>query len=134
MTESGSSPEPKQSGLKVTLMQGVIGAVTLAGTTAIPLLVTRYLSPPPTPTTSPSAQAAPAQVTPAPTASTPVSTTASPPQLIPATTQPMQALPTASPPPLQPVLPQPIQENAVDVRQELRQEIVKEKAKKKHKD
>lgn len=113
-------------------MQGVIGAVSLAGTTAIPLVVTRYLSPPSTPTSSPTAEVTPAQVSPAPSASTPVSATSQPPQLPMATTQPMQAIPTA--PPLQPAPPQPLQEIPVEAREELRQEILKGKAKKKLKD
>jgi|GEM_PF-3197201 len=52
MTNSGSSPEPPKRGLKVTLLQGVIGAVSLAGTTAIPLVVQRLLGPAP-PSSSP---------------------------------------------------------------------------------
>jgi hypothetical protein len=46
MTNSGSSPEPPKRGFKVTLVQGVVGAVSLAGTTAIPLMVQRVVAPP----------------------------------------------------------------------------------------
>ncbi|MBD2022755.1 hypothetical protein H6F43_21465 [Leptolyngbya sp. FACHB-36] len=68
MTNPGNSPEPPHKGFKITMMQGVIGAVSLAGTTAIPLLVQRALTPPtPTPTQSTPAEIKPAQV--APTAS-----------------------------------------------------------------
>lgn len=66
MSNSGNSPESPKQGLKITLMQGIIGAASLAGTTAIPLLVQRALTPTPTP--SP-AQIQPAQMTPAPTSS-----------------------------------------------------------------
>lgn len=45
MTNSGSSPEPSKKGFKVTLVQGVIAAASLAGTTAIPLVVQRFLGP-----------------------------------------------------------------------------------------
>lgn len=63
MTNPGSSPESPKKGFKVTLMQGVIGAASLAGTTAIPLLIQRTLAPP-SPTPSP-AQTAPAEIKPA---------------------------------------------------------------------
>ncbi|MBD2076626.1 hypothetical protein H6F86_22605 [Phormidium sp. FACHB-592] len=63
MTNSGSSPEPPKTGFKVTLLQGVIGAVSLAGTTAIPLVVQRLVAPAP-PASSPTP--VPAQVTPSP--------------------------------------------------------------------
>jgi hypothetical protein len=71
-TNPGSSPEPPKAGhkLKITLAQGVIGAISLAGTTAIPILVQRALQPAPvvSPSSSPSLQAVPAQVqSPAPT-------------------------------------------------------------------
>lgn len=94
-------------------MQGVIGAVSLAGTTAIPLLVTRYLSPPPTPTSSPTTEATPALVSPAqvnPVADpvqaiadpvTPVPTTSAP--ITPIPTTPAAIAPVATPP--VPVLP-----------------------------
>ena len=52
MTNPGSSPEPPKTGFKVTLLQGVIGAVSLAGTTAIPLVVQRLVAPAP-PVSSP---------------------------------------------------------------------------------
>ncbi|MGI0488098.1 hypothetical protein ACN4EK_21875 [Pantanalinema rosaneae CENA516] len=112
MTESGSSPEPKKSAWRVTLMQGVIGAVSLAGTTAIPLLVNRYLSPPPTPTSSPTLEATPAQVAPAQVAPavSPVQTLADPgtsvqtsPQITPVQTTPAAIAPAATAP--IPVLP-----------------------------
>lgn len=65
MANSGNSPEPPKQGFRITLMQGLIGAVSLAGTTAIPLLVQRVLTPPtPSPTQSIPAQVQPAQVTP----------------------------------------------------------------------
>lgn len=66
MTENTGSPSEAPKGLKVTLVQGVIGAISLAGTTAIPLLVNRYLAPP-TPAESP---APAAQVSPAPATTT----------------------------------------------------------------
>jgi hypothetical protein len=50
MTDPENSPESPKTGLKgfkVTLMQGIIGATTLAATTAIPILVQRALSPQP---------------------------------------------------------------------------------------
>ncbi|XHX76732.1 MAG: hypothetical protein RBJ76_20165 [Stenomitos frigidus ULC029] len=59
MTNSGSSPEPSKKGFKVTLVQGVIGAASLAGTTAIPLMVQRFIAPP---TTASSPAPVPAQV------------------------------------------------------------------------
>lgn len=59
MTNSGSSPEPSKKGFKVTLMQGVIGAASLAGTTAIPLMVQRLIAPP---TSASSPTPVPAQV------------------------------------------------------------------------
>ena len=78
MTANSGSPSepPKSQGFKVTLTQGIIGAVSLAGTTAIPLLVNRYLAPP-TPAESP---APAAQVSPAP------ATTQASPLVAPATT------------------------------------------------
>ena len=66
MTENTGSPSEAPKGFKVTVVQGIIGAISLAGTTAIPLVVNRYLAPP-TPTESP---APAAQVSPAPTATT----------------------------------------------------------------
>ncbi|HEY9748570.1 MAG TPA: hypothetical protein V6C63_07820 [Allocoleopsis sp.] len=96
MTANSGSPSepPKGQGFKVTLTQGIIGAVSLAGTTAIPLLVNRYLAPP-TPAESP---APAAQVSPAPatTQASPVAmpaTTSSqmvPGQVVPAQTMQMQ--------------------------------------------
>jgi hypothetical protein len=64
MTANSGSPSepPKGHGFKVTLAQGIIGAVSLAGTTAIPLLVNRYLSPP-TESPAPAAQVSPAPAT-----------------------------------------------------------------------
>lgn len=62
MTEPGNSSEAQNTGFKgfkVTLMQGIIGAVTLAATTAIPIIVQRALSPQP--------PVVPAQITPATT-------------------------------------------------------------------
>jgi hypothetical protein len=52
MTNSGPSPEPSKKGFKVTLVQGVIGAASLAGTTAIPIVVQRLMTPA-TPVSSP---------------------------------------------------------------------------------
>lgn len=67
MTTDNSEPSSEApKGFKVTFVQGIIGAISLAGTTAIPLLVTRYLDPQP-PTASP---APAAQVSPAPAATT----------------------------------------------------------------
>ena len=73
---SGSSPQPPKLGQKhkLTVAQGVIGAATLAGTTAIPILVQRALTPAsvsspspaasvqPSPTPTVSVQSSPAQV------------------------------------------------------------------------
>lgn len=67
-TDPESSPESTKAGskFKLTLVQGVIGAVSLAGTTAIPIVVQRVLSPAPIVSPSPEAsvQVAPAQVQP----------------------------------------------------------------------
>lgn len=63
MTNPGNSPESPKKGFKVTLTQGIAGAVSLAATTAIPLLVQRAITPP-TPTPSP-AQSTPAEIKPA---------------------------------------------------------------------
>ncbi|XGW00122.1 MAG: hypothetical protein ACAF41_14445 [Leptolyngbya sp. BL-A-14] len=52
MTNPGPSPEPSRKGLKVTLVQGVIGAASLVGTTAIPIAVQRFMAPA-TPVSSP---------------------------------------------------------------------------------
>ncbi|HEY9861629.1 MAG TPA: hypothetical protein V6D16_19170 [Candidatus Obscuribacterales bacterium] len=64
MTANSGSPSepPKGQGFKVTLAQGIIGAVSLAGTTAIPLVVNRYLAPP-AESPAPAAQVAPAPAT-----------------------------------------------------------------------
>ncbi|MBD1911964.1 MULTISPECIES: hypothetical protein [unclassified Leptolyngbya] len=73
MTEPGNSSESQNTGLKgfkVTLMQGIIGAITLAATTAIPLLVQRALSPQP--------PVVPAQVVPTTTAPANTSVQSSP--------------------------------------------------------
>ncbi|MDX2240538.1 MAG: hypothetical protein NW224_07645 [Leptolyngbyaceae cyanobacterium bins.302] len=83
MTQPENSPQPAGKGFKITLMQGVIGAVSLAGTTAIPIVVQRALTPP-SPSPSPD-QTSPAQVQPA--------------QVQPAQVQPAQVVPaTVSPP------------------------------------
>lgn len=66
MTENTGSPTEAPKGFKVTLAQGIIGAISLAGTTAIPLLVNRYLAPP----TAAESPAPAAQVSPAPAATT----------------------------------------------------------------
>lgn len=65
MTNPGSTPE-RSDNLKSLIIKGVIGAVTLAGTTAIPLVINRTLSPEPSPSpaaaspaASPSVQASP---------------------------------------------------------------------------
>lgn len=75
MANPENSPEPPKQGFKITLMQGLIGAVSLAGTTAIPLIVQRAINPP-TPTPSPTQSVAvpqvqPAQMTPAPSSPNP---------------------------------------------------------------
>ncbi len=62
MSNSGTSPE--QNGLKSLLTKGVVSAVALAGTTAIPIIVQRSLQPASTPTASPTATV-PASPTPA---------------------------------------------------------------------
>jgi hypothetical protein len=71
MTNPGNSPESPKKGFKVTLTQGIVGAVSLAATTAIPLLVQRAINPP-TPTPSP-AQSTPAEIKPAQVAPAPAS-------------------------------------------------------------
>lgn len=68
MTNSGNSPESPKKGFRLTLVQGMIGAASLAGTTAIPLLVQRALTPPtpiPSPVQSTPAEIKPAQIAPA---------------------------------------------------------------------
>jgi hypothetical protein len=64
MGDSGSPPE--KNDFKSLLVKGVVGAVTLAGTTAIPIIVQQSLQHhPPTPTASPAATV-PAQPSPTP--------------------------------------------------------------------
>lgn len=53
MSNSDSSPE--KNGLKSLLAKGMVSAVALAGTTAIPIIVQRSLQPSPTPAASPTA-------------------------------------------------------------------------------
>ncbi|HEY9627150.1 MAG TPA: hypothetical protein V6C84_07600 [Coleofasciculaceae cyanobacterium] len=53
MSNSGSSPEKK--GFTSLLVKGVVSAVALAGTTAIPIVVQRSLQTPSTPAASPTA-------------------------------------------------------------------------------
>lgn len=66
MTNPENSPKLPEKGFKVTLTQGIVGAVSLAATTAIPLLVQRAITPPtPSPTQSTAAEIKPAQVAPA---------------------------------------------------------------------
>ena len=67
MSNSNSSP-PHQKGFKITVMQGIIGTVSLVGTTAIPIVVQRALNHPapvPAPTQSAPAQLAPVNAAPA---------------------------------------------------------------------
>jgi hypothetical protein len=64
MANPGSSSEPPNKGLKGTLIKGMIGAVTLAGTTAVPIIVQRALTPPSSPQ-NPPAEIKPAQMAPA---------------------------------------------------------------------
>lgn len=45
-SESSSNAATSKSNLKTLLFQGLVGAATLAGTTAIPLVVNRFLNPP----------------------------------------------------------------------------------------
>ena len=66
MTNPENSPKSPEKGFKVTLTQGIVGAVSLAATTAIPLLVQRAITPP-TPTPSPT-QSTSAEIKPAPAA------------------------------------------------------------------
>lgn len=61
MTENPGSPKNEQS-LKALITKGVVGAVSIAGATAIPLLVQKFLTPPATVNQVPTV---PAQVTPA---------------------------------------------------------------------
>lgn len=66
MSDSGSSPE--KNGFKSLLVKGMVGAVTLASTTAIPIVVQQSLQrQPATPTASPTATV-PAQPSPTPAA------------------------------------------------------------------
>lgn len=61
MTEnSGSAPETSNNdqGIKGLVIKGIIGAVSLAGTTAIPLVIQQHLTP--NPAASPAAQVSPA--------------------------------------------------------------------------
>lgn len=66
MTSNGSTPAPKteatknNQGLKSWIVKGAVGAVSIAGTTAIPLMVQKYFSAPP----APAVQASPVQVAP----------------------------------------------------------------------
>lgn len=67
MTSNGSTPEvpkteaPKNNqGLKSWIVKGAVGAVSIAGTTAIPLMVQKYFSTPP----APAVQTSPVQVAP----------------------------------------------------------------------
>lgn len=69
MSSNGSTPEaPKpeaaqnNQGLKSLIAKGAVGAVTLAGTTAIPLMVQKYISDPAPP--APAVQASPVQASP----------------------------------------------------------------------
>jgi hypothetical protein len=68
MTGSSSPSEPpkQEQSFKSLIAKGTIGAISLAGATAIPLVVQKYLGPSPaaSPTPSPSAQIAPAQMMP----------------------------------------------------------------------
>ncbi len=76
MSNPGSSPE--KNDFKSLLAKGMIGAVTLAGTTAIPIVVQQSLQRTSTPTASPSATV-PAQVSPTPAAiASPVQVSPSP--------------------------------------------------------
>jgi len=63
--EQNLSKETKEKNkeLKTLAVQGVIGAIALAGTTAIPLAITRILQPQTNSTTQP-LQVAPAQIQP----------------------------------------------------------------------
>ena len=65
MSDSGASPE--KNDFKSLLAKGMIGAVTLAGTTAIPIMIQQSLQHPSTPTASPTATV-PAQVSTTPAA------------------------------------------------------------------
>lgn len=85
MSNPGSSPE--KNDFKSLLAKGMIGAVTLAGTTAIPIVVQQSLQRTSTPTASPSATV-PAQVSPTPAA------IASPVQTFPSPDVPAQISPT----------------------------------------
>ncbi|MBD0267344.1 MAG: hypothetical protein ICV77_03525 [Cyanobacteria bacterium Co-bin8] len=66
MTDSGS-PTPNSNPLQAMLIKGMAGAVAIAGTTAIPILVQQWLQPPaPQPAQS---VTAPQTITPEPTQS-----------------------------------------------------------------
>lgn len=68
MTANGSPPEPPTNeGMRGMIVKGVIGAISLAGATAIPIIVKQHLEPTPavSPSPSASAQIAPAQMVPA---------------------------------------------------------------------
>jgi hypothetical protein len=107
MSSNGSTPEaPKpesaqsEQGLKSLIAKGAVGAVTLAGTTAIPLMVQKYLSDPAPP--APTVQASPVQASPvaspiaspvAPPIESPIASPVASPVLLPtqAQTEPNQA-------------------------------------------
>lgn len=79
MTNSGSSPDSNKKGFRVTVMQGVIGAVSLAGTTAIPLVVNKYLGP-----STPAASPSPTVASPSPAVASPSPSPISSPPVVPA--------------------------------------------------
>lgn len=70
-----TSPDPSSSQkLKTLMTQGLIGAVSLAGATAIPILIKQFLEPPTAHTTPPASVSSPAPSIPAasPVAATPI--------------------------------------------------------------
>lgn len=67
---SSPSPNPSkdENSLKGLIVKGIVGAVSIAGTAAIPIIVQRQLGQTPSPSPEPSPSA---QVSPAPTQSSP---------------------------------------------------------------
>lgn len=77
MSDSGTSSE--KNDLKSLLVKGMIGAVTLAGTTAIPIVIQQSLQHhPSTPTASPTASASPTATVPTQASPTPAPVSATP--------------------------------------------------------
>lgn len=81
------TPEPQPKSFKTLVFNGVVGATALAGTTAIPIFVQRFLQ-------TPAPVTVPAQTIDAPTSATPQTVT---PQTVTPQTEPLQAVPADLP-------------------------------------